>query len=660
MRRPVPPATFKTLVPETRTDLQRLRDHSKDILDWIDEAGGGGANLIAGPGISITGTDPLTVAVDPAGVPLTGDVNGSANANQVNKIHETSGPTALTIGAVSDGQVLVRSGTNLIGTSGGMPSGNPYVDPPTVASSLDDEFSTGSSDLATRGWTVRNHTTSTVCTRVGDIDPFYTTPMAANEYRSTLVGSYMQVQIPPTGNEYIMYRPMTFTSGYIWARVGISSARNDSVTTSLLPATFCYTLLCGSSGGVPSFTNYIGPAINNANGSAGSQTSSLFWERTRGGANTTRFVARNEIAASTDILGLKINGGSSYNFFAVDSNGTIVADSEGAVNSGTNCPDLSNLAFGGFLFRNQFSNGTASIYTIDFFRTKSTTTANAWIAQTPRPVLWNVVSGDISQYPQKSTPVAADQIYLADSEASNTTKRVTLDTATVAFTRILSPPVSPSTFDDEFSSGSADLSTRGWAILDIVTGVALTRAGSVSYMGALPAAGTYNSDIVRGQLVLQIPFGVQVFISKAVSSANPYTYVMRGSSQAGNHCWVWTNASSTFNTGNGYGVGQVSGSLRGCGIASKTGTTFTQRITYGSTLEGTSDTFWLSVPGSGTGTFAAQTINPYSGFPFYYTATALTTYTPAFAGIELYCNANPSWYTIDFIRQYAGQGIWFA
>ncbi len=50
-------------------------------------------------------------------IPIAGDVDGTLAASQVKKIHETSGPTALTIGAIGDGQMLVRSGTGVVGSS---------------------------------------------------------------------------------------------------------------------------------------------------------------------------------------------------------------------------------------------------------------------------------------------------------------------------------------------------------------------------------------------------------------------------------------------------------------------------------------------------------------------------------------------------------------
>lgn len=46
-----------------------------------------------------------------------GDLGGTYPSPTVAAIHETSGPTKLTLGSVTDGQILVRSGSTLIGTA---------------------------------------------------------------------------------------------------------------------------------------------------------------------------------------------------------------------------------------------------------------------------------------------------------------------------------------------------------------------------------------------------------------------------------------------------------------------------------------------------------------------------------------------------------------
>jgi hypothetical protein len=290
-----------------------LRDHCGDILKWIDaeiaEAGGGGVDLIAGGGITITGGDPATISVDPAGVTLTGDVNGPANANQVNKIHETSGPTALTIGNINSLDLLKRSGSTVIGQNPGallvsgdvngtlastsvvaihetsgptqlvmgavangellrrvgatvvgipttsIPATIPaylqhiWLKPPTVANAWDDEFESGSADLATRGWNITSGTTTVA--RIGDIQPGNMGAVAANQYRSTIVGSTLIVQLWNGGGAVIWKTiPSIVIGEKYYVRIGAAFPFNNGTTGNYVG--FC---LAFASGGFPDFNN---------------------------------------------------------------------------------------------------------------------------------------------------------------------------------------------------------------------------------------------------------------------------------------------------------------------------------------------------------------------------------------------------------------------
>jgi len=151
---------------------------------------------------------------------LAGDANGSMTANTVNAIHETSGPTQLTIGTISDGQTLVRSGATIIGSSsagGRLPS--QYWTPAVSPSTIDDPFLTGSSDMATRGWTCTNGA-GTVFTRAGDCS-FNTNGNATtvgNTYRSTLTANGMLIQC----SQEIMFvkvLPVAFNAGSVTVAV---------------------------------------------------------------------------------------------------------------------------------------------------------------------------------------------------------------------------------------------------------------------------------------------------------------------------------------------------------------------------------------------------------------------------------------------------------
>ena len=67
-----------------------------------------------------------------------------------------SGATQLAIGTIADGQILKRSGANVIGAIANQ-TGNPYIDWPATQNALDDEFASGSSDMATRGWICQDY-----------------------------------------------------------------------------------------------------------------------------------------------------------------------------------------------------------------------------------------------------------------------------------------------------------------------------------------------------------------------------------------------------------------------------------------------------------------------------------------------------------------------
>lgn len=71
--------------------------------------------------------------------------------------------------------------------------GNPYIDPPVTASPYDDEFSSGSADLAVRGWTVVDVSSGATMTRVGNVD-INVTSFASNTYRSTISGTWLFIQ----------------------------------------------------------------------------------------------------------------------------------------------------------------------------------------------------------------------------------------------------------------------------------------------------------------------------------------------------------------------------------------------------------------------------------------------------------------------------------
>lgn len=73
---------------------------------------------------------------------------------------------------------------------------NPLLDPPTVnVHADDDEFSSGSPDLAARGWVIRSDADG-VLTRAGDVQPPHVGDIPYNLYRSSIIGGRFYVQLP--------------------------------------------------------------------------------------------------------------------------------------------------------------------------------------------------------------------------------------------------------------------------------------------------------------------------------------------------------------------------------------------------------------------------------------------------------------------------------
>lgn len=210
MRKPVPPASFTTKDQAALTDLKRLRDHCQDLLDWIDASSGGTldgdvtgpsdnnevseiqhrpveANLPGSTGDVLT-LDAGTLKLLPGGGTLAGDVTGAVGANTVDEIQGVPvNPTG------SSGDVMTLSGGSLV-MAPPAPAllGSPMIDA-SAAAIFADEFSSGSADLATRGWTVWCESSGNTMSRVG---PFQLNPtgLSSSQYRSTVIGSQLIFQ----------------------------------------------------------------------------------------------------------------------------------------------------------------------------------------------------------------------------------------------------------------------------------------------------------------------------------------------------------------------------------------------------------------------------------------------------------------------------------
>jgi len=201
-----PAAEPGTLSFASDTELVRVQTST----GWEDLSGGSGGTVadVDSPDGSITVTDPtgpiVTLEIDPADLTAAGQMTGPLTATKVVGITETSGPTALTIGAISDNQILARSGSTLISGPRNSGSGILNTQPLGTPSSQSDEFNSGSSDLAARGWTCINAVSGATMTRVGDIsNTIAASSLAATQYRSTITPSGICIQC---SNEMFVYK----------------------------------------------------------------------------------------------------------------------------------------------------------------------------------------------------------------------------------------------------------------------------------------------------------------------------------------------------------------------------------------------------------------------------------------------------------------------
>jgi hypothetical protein len=163
------------------------------------------------------------------------------------------------------------------------------------------------------------------------------------------------------------------------------------------------------------------------------------------------------------------------------------------------------------------------------------------------------VNDDITTYSAKTTPVAADQIYIADSAASNAVKRATLGSVTY-LPAFIKPPASPNAFNFEARTATtADLATLGFTFrrLTATAGTMVrqgnidkyrTRGTTTSALGALE----YRSSLIDGRLYIQVPSinSIDYVLYKSVSV--PTTTTAYGAI-----CWGKVGSAANFN-GSGF------------------------------------------------------------------------------------------------------------
>lgn len=250
---------------------------------------------------------------------------------------------------------------------------------PTVAeAAFNDEFDSGSADLATRGWGLYNFTDFTAITRVGPVS-LLNPALNPNTYRSTIYGSQLFLQIGAgVGGtpDVALYRAVTIPSGSpatpllganIIARVSGSHHSANATASGI-----CAVALWHSLAGLPDILNRHQVSHWVERSGAPQQTGRWQVIRQRAGVYTELITQTDK---ATEILGIQgaglDAGGNSL------ASGFVVGGSCGELFTSP-CPtdpfgvnlDASLSAFGGCAFFMNPGSDQARLFVIDYIRIK--------------------------------------------------------------------------------------------------------------------------------------------------------------------------------------------------------------------------------------------------------------------------------------------------
>ncbi len=288
-------------------DLQaELVDHEARITEIEDNGAppgvhapthqNGGADEINVAGLSGVLADPQTPATHAsmhenggAGEISVAGLSGVLSDPQVtDKIKESSGPTTLTVGAVADGQALVRSGSTIAGANIALaaPIRRCIWFPPTSANSDDDEFSTGSLAGAWSWYSGVPNGALTLRTG-GSVIPIAALTMGISDAASP------GVYDPARRTSWMYVQPTEASSTHIWLLKPITAVNNMALQTGVYfpyaggpsntanKARLMFVLLADSAG-VPTAATGVGVGIR----FTATDTISLFSTKWVGGVET--------------------------------------------------------------------------------------------------------------------------------------------------------------------------------------------------------------------------------------------------------------------------------------------------------------------------------------------------------------------------------------
>ena len=242
VRKPQPPVDFRSPEPRTLEDLRKLVAYLRDQNAWLEykiAAGGGGSAGVSSFKGRTGAVVPVAGDYSKSDVGLSNVTNDAQWASTLSAQISALGTKASLVAAdvipyedsaasfakkkatAADLKTYITTG---LATGGGGWS-TQYSAPPATPDALDDEFTSGSADLATRGWTIIN-SAGTTMTRVGVPSLSGAGALTTTQYRSALTGGGIAVQIANTAAS--IYKSISVACSV----VGISSMGGNGASSS--------------------------------------------------------------------------------------------------------------------------------------------------------------------------------------------------------------------------------------------------------------------------------------------------------------------------------------------------------------------------------------------------------------------------------------------